>query len=57
MKYLAELGKPLPMLFICKNRQQVEKAISIIKGNEPDNKGRRREKLRRGMREDAPLDS
>jgi len=57
MKYLTELGKPLPMLFICKNRQQIEHAVSIIKGNEQDNKGRRRKELRRGNRKDAPLDS
>ena len=57
MKYLTELGKPLPMLFICKNRQQIEHAVSIIKGNEQDYKGRRRKELRRGNREDAPFDS
>ena len=57
MKYLTELGKPLPMLFICKNRQQIEHAVSIIKGNEQNNKGRRRTKLRRSNREDAPPDS
>ena len=31
MKYLINLGKPLPKLFICKNKQQIEHAISIIK--------------------------
>ena len=57
MKYLTELGKPLPMLFICKNRQQVEQAISIIKDNIPNDKGRRGKKLRRSNRKDAPPDS
>jgi len=57
MKYLTELGKPLPMLFICKNRQQVEQAISIIKDNIPDDKRRRGKKLRRSNRKDAPPDS
>jgi len=57
MKYLTELGKPLPMLFICKSRQQIEHAVSIIKSNEPDNKGGRRQELRGGNREDASPDS
>lgn len=57
MKYLTELDKPLPMLFICKNRQQVEHAISIIKDNEQDIKGGRRKSLRHSNRKDAPPDS
>lgn len=57
MKYLTELGKPLPMLFICKNRQQVEHAISIIKNNEQNYKGGRRKELRHSNREDASPDS
>lgn len=57
MKYLTELGKPLPMLFICKNRQQIEHAISIIKSDERYIEGRRGKKLRRSNREDAPTDS
>ena len=56
MKYLTELGKPLPMLFICKNRQQVEHAISIIKNDESNIKRRSGSKLRRGMRQDAQAD-
>ena len=31
MDYLMKLGEPLPMLFICRNRQQIEEAIQIIK--------------------------
>ena len=58
MKYLTELGEPAThALFICKNRQQVEQAISIIKDNIPDDKRRRGKKLRRSNRKDAPPDS
>ena len=31
LKHLVELDEPLPMLFICKNTQQVVEAIEIIK--------------------------
>ena len=31
MDYLMKLGEPLPMLFICRNKQQIEEAIQIIK--------------------------
>ena len=31
LKHLNELDEPLPMLFICKNKQQVAEAIQIIK--------------------------
>lgn len=31
LKYLSEREEPLPSLFICRNRQQIEEAISIIK--------------------------
>ena len=34
MDYLMKLGEPLPMLFICRNKQQIEEAIQIIKSNE-----------------------
>jgi len=53
MKYLTELDKPLPMLFICKNRQQVEQAISVIKDNDNYDKGRRGKELRSSNRKDA----
>jgi len=31
LKYLSEREEPLPSLFICRNRQQIEEAIEIIK--------------------------
>lgn len=31
LKYLSEREEPLPSLFICRNRQQIEEAIAIIK--------------------------
>ena len=31
LKFLVERDEPLPMLFICKNKQQVTEAIEIIK--------------------------
>lgn len=31
LKYLSEREEPLPSLFICRNRQQIEQAIEIIK--------------------------
>lgn len=33
MDYLMKRDTPLPMLFICRNRQQIEEAIEIIKTN------------------------
>lgn len=44
LKHVAELGEPLPMLFICKNRQQIQQAIEIIKkdGKGDNKRGTRR---------------
>lgn len=44
LKHLSELGKPLPSLFICRNKQQIDQAIEIIKSNSDakDNTERRR---------------
>ena len=36
MDYLMKRDAPLPMLFICRNRQQIEEAIEIIKTNEKE---------------------
>ena len=33
MDYLMKRDAPLPMLFICRNKQQIEEAIEIIKRN------------------------
>lgn len=56
LKHLAELGKPFPSLFICRNRHQIEQAIEIIK-SDPDeqiNKRRRRRKHINDDAQDAP---
>ncbi len=44
LKHVTELGEPLPMLFICKNRQQIQQAIEIIKkdGKGDNKRGTRR---------------
>ena len=31
LKHLIDSGEPVPALFICKNKQQVEQAIAILK--------------------------
>ena len=57
MNYLMGLGEPLPMLFICRNRRQIEQAIYIIKQTKKDEKSnphrRARKALRGRSREDA----
>jgi hypothetical protein len=54
LKYLSELGKPLPSLFICRNKQQIDQAIEIIKSNSDakDNTERRRRR-RKHINSDA----
>jgi hypothetical protein len=37
LKYLSERGDPLPSLFICRNKHQIEQAIAVIK-NEKNNR-------------------
>lgn len=39
LKYLADNYEELPMLFICRNKHQVEQAIKIIKQHEKDKQG------------------
>lgn len=60
MDYLINLGQPLPMLFICKNRRQIEQAIYIIKQTQKDEKAnphrRARKSLRAGSAEDTGYD-
>jgi len=41
LKYLHELGEPLPKLFICKNRHQIQQAIEILKKDGQGNQKRR----------------
>lgn len=55
MDYLIKLGEPLPMLFICRNRQQIEEAIQIIKSNGQKTNTHRRagSGLRRGRGQDV----
>jgi len=45
LKHLCEIGDPLPQLFICRNREQIEQAISIIK--KEDERPRKREPRRK----------
>lgn len=58
LKYLSELGKPLPSLFICRNKQQIDQAIEIIKSNsdakDSTDRRRRRRKHINSDAQDAP---
>ena len=36
MDYLMKRGEPLPMLFICRNRRQIEQAIYLIKSQKKE---------------------
>lgn len=56
LKYLVESGGDMPMLFICRNRQQIEQAIDIIKNGTEDNKTSARRNVRRGSRQ-SPQDT
>ena len=57
LKMLSERNEPLPKLFICKNREQIEQAISIIKDeNETYRKKQPRRKLRPSDIEDTQDD-
>lgn len=53
LKHLEMKGDPLPSLFICRNRQQIEEAIQIIKDEKGNIKGSTRRKLRRSNRKDS----
>jgi len=57
MDYLIKKGEPLPMLFICRNKRQIEQAIYIIKQTKKDEEAnpyrRARQAVRRRAREDA----
>tara|TARA_R100000700_G_scaffold10439_6_gene15266 strand:+ start:6682 stop:7140 length:459 start_codon:yes stop_codon:yes gene_type:complete len=37
LRYLSDIGSPLPKLFICRNKTQIQEAINIIKHNEEAN--------------------
>jgi hypothetical protein len=37
LRYLSDIGSPLPKLFICRNKTQIQEAINIIKDNEEAN--------------------
>jgi hypothetical protein len=49
LKHLIDSGEPLPALFICKNKQQVEEAIAKLKelgyGKKRSNKGTAKQEL------------
>lgn len=51
LKYLEIKGNDLPSLFICRNRQQIEEAIQIIKDGKGNIKEPTRRKLRNSNRE------
>lgn len=36
LRYLMDSNEPLPLLFVCKNREQIQQAIDIIKCNQKD---------------------
>lgn len=55
LKHLSDVGKPLPALFICRNREQIEQAIHIIKNGKPT-RTRTRENIQRGNDKDAQTD-
>ena len=40
MDYLMKRGEPLPMLFICRNRRQIEQAIYLIKSQKKEDENR-----------------
>ena len=46
LQYLRDLGDPLPKLFICRNKGQIEQAINIIKGDDKSNSHGAGKKLR-----------
>ena len=57
LKILTERDEPLPKLFICKNREQIQQAIAIIKNeNETHRKRQPRRKLRPSDIEDTQDD-
>lgn len=60
MKYLMDKGEKLPMLFICRNRRQIEQAIYIIKQTQKDEEAnpyrRARQDVWRRRREDVSDD-
>ncbi len=60
MDYLMNRGEPLPMLFICRNRRQIEQAIYLIKSQKKDENGnnsrRSRGQVRSGSGQDANSD-
>ena len=56
IKYLSDIGEPLPELFICKNREQIQQAIDIIKNGKPT-RTRIRKNVQHSHDEDAQADS
>ena len=50
MNYLMERDEPLPMLFICRNKLQIEQAIYIIKQAKKDEKQNPHRRARKDLR-------
>ncbi len=62
MQYLLDRDEPLPMLFICRNRRQIEQAIYVIKSKmkedaRENNSRSNRRKVRASCGEDDRSDS
>ena len=47
MQYLMDRGEPLPMLFICRNRRQIEQAIYLIKSKNKEDEARNKSRASR----------
>jgi len=56
MDYLMKRDEPLPMLFICRNRRQIEQAIYIIKSQKKDEEQNIGRASRRSVRRRAAED-